>query len=261
MAGAPRRVLRRRVAPVSFGSSVGFSSASHYKVGMLAKALVAVVVLGCAARPAGSVQGGEVRCAEVGSEPAAAGVDETPPGESSAAEDTESTQPVGEQTLSVGDENKVAAGKRPDSVGGGTVAGGTVADDTTGDTACRETTTDTPYIAAAGDITRVRPVRIQIQRSLVDDIVDDPAILGARIVPNASHGVLMGYRFFGIRPHALAKHLGLSNGDYIQSINGEQLHGSEHSRAIFDKARQGDEVQVGVVRRGEPLTLTYMLVP
>src|SRR5690606_24323596 len=120
------------------------------------------------------------------------------------------SEPAGMAPGSTGvDEAEVDPGKRSNPVVGGAA---------TGEMAGGEVAVNTEHVTAADDAIRIWPVRIRVERSLVDDIVEDPAILGARIVPNMPHGVPRGFRIFGIRPHTLARRLGLSNGDHVQSI-------------------------------------------
>ncbi|HHH27859.1 MAG TPA: general secretion pathway protein GspC, partial [Polyangiaceae bacterium] len=71
----------------------------------------------------------------------------------------------------------------------------------------------------AAKITKISDDEYNIERSLIDDLLQDQAQLmrSARIVPNKDGA---GIKLYGIRGGSLLSHIGLENGDALESING-----------------------------------------
>jgi hypothetical protein len=103
------------------------------------------------------------------------------------------------------------------------------------------------------------PGHCVIQRALIDRLLGDTTTLatGARIVPSIRDGKPDGFRIYALRPNGIWSRLGFENGDTVQTINGMDMTSPEKALEIYTKLRTANEIVVRIVRRGEPLTLTY----
>jgi type II secretory pathway component PulC len=102
-------------------------------------------------------------------------------------------------------------------------------------------------------------VALHVERSLVNEIANDLRLLQARIVPVTPSEGPHGFRLFGVRPHTLAGHLGLANGDHVIAVNGSQIGDLDHARSLFEQAIRGDRIELVVERRGARWTLSYLI--
>jgi|JI10StandDraft_1071094.scaffolds.fasta_scaffold31355_3 membrane-associated protease RseP (regulator of RpoE activity) len=82
-----------------------------------------------------------------------------------------------------------------------------------------------------------------------------------RIIPHHEEGKLVGLKLAGIRPTSPVAALGFQNGDVVQTLAGLPLTSPGKALEAYSKVMAGGNVVVEVVRKGEPLTLTYVIEP
>lgn len=105
----------------------------------------------------------------------------------------------------------------------------------------------------------IDPTHYEVTKALWDAVLDDPAPFdrGFRAVPNAMNGKITGLKLFSVRPGSVFAKLGFANGDVVERINGDVLDPPEKMLELHAKLRGARKVEVELVRRGKPLTLTY----
>ncbi len=110
-------------------------------------------------------------------------------------------------------------------------------------------------------IKKLDDTHYEIAKSLLAKVVENPMAFmkGARVIPAMKDGKSDGIKLYAIRPSSPYARLGLTNGDTIVSINGLRLDSTEKALDIYTKLRQATKLEVGVVRRGKPLTMTYVI--
>ncbi|MCA9625484.1 MAG: general secretion pathway protein GspC, partial [Myxococcales bacterium] len=108
----------------------------------------------------------------------------------------------------------------------------------------------------AAKITKVSDDEYNIERSLVDELLQDQASLmrSARVAPNKDGG---GVRLSRIRPGTLLDHLGLKTGDTLQTINGFDLSDPQKALEAYGRLRTASNLEVSVVRGGSPKTIRF----
>jgi len=84
---------------------------------------------------------------------------------------------------------------------------------------------------------------------------------GARVVPSVKDGKPNGMKLYAIRPSSLYAHLGLRNGDTIVRVGAIELRDMEAALDAYTQARGQDRIEVAIIRRGKPLTHTYVRKP
>lgn len=114
-----------------------------------------------------------------------------------------------------------------------------------------------PEIAAK--INKVSETEYNVERSVVDEILENQAELmrTARIVPEKDGDKVVGIRLFGIRDGTLLNHLGLRNGDRLESINGFEMSDPQKALEAYGRLRTSDKLKVKVNRKGQPVTLDF----
>jgi S1-C subfamily serine protease len=118
-------------------------------------------------------------------------------------------------------------------------------------------------LGAYPGVTRVSDTTTTITRATVDALLADPAKLStaARVVPSLDAD---GFKIYGIRAARTDRFsfaaLGFRNGDLVTAINGQQLTDMSAALEIYTEVRKAKKVEVAVVRRGRPLTLTIEVV-
>jgi general secretion pathway protein C len=110
-------------------------------------------------------------------------------------------------------------------------------------------------------IRRVSATEFEIDRSAIDRIMADYAALvrGSRIRPVRNNGAVSGFRLDRIGPQTLLGHLGLSNGDVVESINGFPLTAPDKALRAYASLRTASELRVRLMRGGKPMTLDYRI--
>ena len=111
----------------------------------------------------------------------------------------------------------------------------------------------------AAKIHKVSDTEYNIERSLVDEILQNQAELmrSARIVPEKKGGEVIGIRLYGIRDGTLLSHLGMKNGDRLDSINGFSMSDPQKALEAYGRLRTADKLTVKVDRKGTPVTLDF----
>jgi hypothetical protein len=102
-----------------------------------------------------------------------------------------------------------------------------------------------------------KPAHCVLSHKLLDKLLADSTTLAtsARFVPSMHDGKPDGFRLFAIRPDSLLARLGFENGDTVQTINGMDMTTPDKALEIYTKLRSSNELAVGIVRRGKPLTI------
>jgi hypothetical protein len=110
-------------------------------------------------------------------------------------------------------------------------------------------------------IEKIDDTHYRIPRKTVDAIVLDPmkVATSARVVPALHNGRPDGFKLYAIWPSSLYAHLGLNNGDTIQTANGLPVTTPSEALEAYTKLRNASAIQVGLVRRGQPMTLTITI--
>ncbi len=122
---------------------------------------------------------------------------------------------------------------------------------------------DTPRPAASPlefGIDRVGPTEFNVDRRLVQRILDDPTpLLGNRIMPYSENGRLVGVRLLGIRREDLLGRLGFENGDVLRSIDGIEVTSPERALDAFQHLLTAGHVTARLGRHGSMVVLDYDL--
>jgi len=111
----------------------------------------------------------------------------------------------------------------------------------------------------AAKIHKVSDTEFNVERSVVDDILENQAELmrSARIVPEKDGDKVVGIRLFGIRSGTLLNHLGLQNGDRLQSINDFEITDPQKALEAYGRLRSANSLKVKVDRKGQPVTIDF----
>jgi general secretion pathway protein C len=111
----------------------------------------------------------------------------------------------------------------------------------------------------ASKITKVSDTEYNIERSVVDDILEKQAELMryTRLKPVKDGDKVVGLRMSRIRSGTLLDVLGLKNGDQVQSINGFDLTDPQKALEAYGRLRTADRLTLKVVRGGNPSTIDY----
>jgi hypothetical protein len=115
----------------------------------------------------------------------------------------------------------------------------------------------------AAGIRKVDATHVELPRALVDEVLANPLALSraARVVPAVKGGAIVGFKLYAVRPGGVFAKLNLVNGDTITAIAGQPLDSFEHALDAFTALRTTSRVELAVVRRGTPITLTITVVP
>lgn len=113
-------------------------------------------------------------------------------------------------------------------------------------------------IALERSITALSPAVWDLDRRLLRDGRLSELTRELRVVPGSpDEGI--GLRLYGVRRGGIADQLGLENGDTLVAINGVLLDArtlEELEPRDFDRVTR---IELALVRRGEPVTFTYLL--
>lgn len=113
----------------------------------------------------------------------------------------------------------------------------------------------------ASKINKVSDTEFTVERSVVDEIMENQAELmrSARILPEKEGDKVVGIRLFGIRNGSLLNHLGMQNGDRLESINGFNMSDPQKALEAYGRLRTADALKVQVNRKGTPMTLEFKI--
>lgn len=108
-------------------------------------------------------------------------------------------------------------------------------------------------------INKVSDTQYNVQRSLLDSLLEDQAALMklARVIPHQENGRTVGVKLYGIRRNSVLGRLGIQNGDMLRTINGFDMSDATGALEAFAKLRGADSLSVSLVRRGNPQTYEY----
>ncbi len=110
-------------------------------------------------------------------------------------------------------------------------------------------------------IQKTGPWEYRLDRSMLDKELKDLTALssGAKIVPNYVGGKYRGFRLAAVRPNSIYEAIGLQSGDTVTRINGVNIDSPYKAVQLLEKIPTEDRVQVDIIRRGAPRTITYLL--
>lgn len=110
-------------------------------------------------------------------------------------------------------------------------------------------------------VKKVDDTHYEIDRSLVDKILNDPNVIArsARIVPSIKDGKANGFKMYAIRPNSVYAKIGMQNGDTIHAINGYEITSPDKALEVYQKVKSASSLSVEVTRRGQPLNLSYSI--
>lgn len=113
----------------------------------------------------------------------------------------------------------------------------------------------------ASGIKKVDETHFEIKKAFIDAVVKNPMAVskGARVVPSMKDGKANGIKLYAIRPSSVFAALGLSNGDTLVSVNQLPMTSADAGLEIYKKLSTAKKLDVEIVRRGKPLTLTYTI--
>jgi general secretion pathway protein C len=114
--------------------------------------------------------------------------------------------------------------------------------------------------APESGIDRVGPSEFNVDRRLVQRVLDDPTpLLTTRVMPYSEDGRLVGVRLLGIRREDLLGRLGFENGDVLRSVNGLDVASPERALDALQHLLTASHVTVRLGRRGSMVVLDYDL--
>lgn len=110
-------------------------------------------------------------------------------------------------------------------------------------------------------ITKTGDYSYTVERASVEEWLADPATLAkqARMIPHIKEGKIHGFKVYGVRPSSLLAQLGLKNGDVVHAIDGEALTDLNRAVTLFERLKKASRVEVEINRRGQSLTLAYLI--
>jgi general secretion pathway protein C len=113
----------------------------------------------------------------------------------------------------------------------------------------------------ASKINKISDTEFTVERSVVDQILENQAELmrSARILPEKEGDKVVGIRLFGIRNGTLLNHLGMKNGDRLESINGFNMSDPQKALEAYGRLRTAQSLKVKVNRKGKPMTLEFKI--
>jgi general secretion pathway protein C len=97
-----------------------------------------------------------------------------------------------------------------------------------------------------------------VDRRVIDVVLEERAVI--RPGPDIEPGRVVAIRLFGVRPDSLLGHLGIENGDRVESINGFRVGTEEEALEMYTRLRSSNDLRVIVSRRGSKVELKYHLV-
>lgn len=108
------------------------------------------------------------------------------------------------------------------------------------------------------DIVRLGPGRYEVRRQAIETALAKGGTSGARAVPVAENGTIIGYRLSGIT--GKLQQLGLRNGDVVTAVNGRKLTTPDAAIAAYGGLRKASRATITVRRGGRPVSLGYRIV-
>ena len=126
------------------------------------------------------------------------------------------------------------------------------------------TSTEVPSPPPQGlgaSIRALSPTEYEVPRAELDNIVADINTIAtqARSAPVIKDGRVQGLRLFAIRPGSIYERLGISNGDVLTRINGENLDSMTKGLQLFTKLSESHRIDVDLERSGSVTRRTYFV--
>lgn len=108
---------------------------------------------------------------------------------------------------------------------------------------------------------QVGETSFEIERALVDRVLADPTAFarGVRVGPSTRDGRPDGFKLYSVRPSSPVARLGLRSGDTIHAVNGHELTTMDKVLEVYTKVRESSHLSIAVTRRGQPLSLSYVI--
>ncbi len=105
------------------------------------------------------------------------------------------------------------------------------------------------------------PDSFRVSRALVERLVSSGELVTTlRAIPHTTEtGAVDGFRLFGIRAGSVAARLGIANGDALTHVDDIALTDAGAALDALTALRQSAHATLRVIRRGQPITLRYVL--
>lgn len=100
------------------------------------------------------------------------------------------------------------------------------------------------------------------RQELLQEVYMNYADLVGKVRPRMvrdESGQIAGVTADNIGDIPIAKQLGISNGDVLQSVNNERIDSEQKIMEMVQKYRNSPSIRVGIMRNGKPKTITYRL--
>ena len=109
-----------------------------------------------------------------------------------------------------------------------------------------------PHDPLVDTIRQISMLHYEVPRSTLDRLLANPDAYAqqARIVPAIRNGQPDGFKLYAVRPGSLWATVGLTNGDTLRAINGEELSTPDHALVVYAKLKAATEIEILVGRRG-----------
>ena len=108
------------------------------------------------------------------------------------------------------------------------------------------------------DIVRIGPGRYAVRRDALENALAKGGTKGARAVPVAENGHIVGYRLSGVTGQM--RELGLRNGDVVTAFNGRKLNSPDAAIAAYGGIRNAKRATIKLKRGGRSVSLGYQIV-
>lgn len=110
-------------------------------------------------------------------------------------------------------------------------------------------------------IEKLDDTHYRLPRATFHALIADATTLarGARFVPAVKNGFADGFKIYAIRPSSAFGRLGLTNGDTIRAINGEELSEVDNMGTFFLNLKRSAGFRVDITRRGQPVALDIQI--
>jgi len=115
-----------------------------------------------------------------------------------------------------------------------------------------------PSVAPVPGVRAVDDTHVLVDRSLRDALLEDPqtSMRALIIAPETTAGKTTGVRLMKVTPGSIFYALGMRAGDVVKSINGFDVSSPEKMLEAFATLKSAPSLQVELVRRGAPTTLS-----
>lgn len=117
--------------------------------------------------------------------------------------------------------------------------------------------------APSFDLSSYSPGVVTLKDSYVEEQLGEgfvKIIQSSRFVPHLDeNGQAQGFKIFGIKPNTLFKKIGLQDNDVIHQVNQTSLKNVEQGFALYQALQDESEVVIGVMRKGEQVTVKVQI--